>query len=242
MSTPQSLELIIWNYIRNEYEGKHNGVQIPIALKHLVQQFSNKVIPSKMLTIQEDISFIQLTTSKLPSFKTAKFNLLYRGSDDKFTLVNFHKLCDNKGPTMCIIHNDVGNIFGGYTSKSWTSPSEKQKVYDDKAFLFLIKAYKESQEYPKIFKCKDPEHAVYHNKDSGPIFGKDHADCGEGHELSIESGWDKGDSYSYVNWSDDEEWAQTYDYFENEFHGAEDGNDGSFYYKVVDFEVFQLKD
>lgn len=44
----------------------------------------------------------------------------YWASENQFSAVRFHALCDGKGPTVTLIK--VGNrIFGGYTDKGWTS-------------------------------------------------------------------------------------------------------------------------
>ena len=48
----------------------------------------------------------------------AIWSLLFRASDDGKMAVNFHRCCDNKGPTVVLIkHGEF--ILGGYTSKSW---------------------------------------------------------------------------------------------------------------------------
>jgi len=50
----------------------------------------------------------------------ATCSLLYRASTDGYTPANFHRCCDNKGPTLLVIRSGE-YIFGGYTSKSWES-------------------------------------------------------------------------------------------------------------------------
>ena len=49
-----------------------------------------------------------------------KWKLLYRASENEYSAKSFHKYCDNKGPTLVIIKNSEGCIFGGYTTKSWS--------------------------------------------------------------------------------------------------------------------------
>ena len=47
-----------------------------------------------------------------------KWNLRYRASRDGWDAQDFHRLCDNKGPTVVLIK--VNNyIFGGYTDQNW---------------------------------------------------------------------------------------------------------------------------
>ena len=48
-----------------------------------------------------------------------KWNLIYRSSRDGFEASSFHSKCDNKPNTLIIIKSTNGNVFGGYTEKSW---------------------------------------------------------------------------------------------------------------------------
>ena len=51
---------------------------------------------------------------------SATCSLLFRATTDGKTPSDFHRCCDNKGPTLLVIKSGE-YIFGGYTSKSWTS-------------------------------------------------------------------------------------------------------------------------
>jgi hypothetical protein len=66
------------------------------------------------------------------------FQLLYRSSRDGSQPKKFHKRCDNKGPTLTIIRDTDGNVFGGFTSMSWNKGVEGY-IYDEHAFLFTLK-------------------------------------------------------------------------------------------------------
>ena len=47
-----------------------------------------------------------------------KWNLCYRASRDGWGAQDFHRFCDNKGPTVVLIK--VNNyIFGGFTDQNW---------------------------------------------------------------------------------------------------------------------------
>ena len=50
----------------------------------------------------------------------ATCSLLYRASTDGRTAADFHRCCDNKGPTLVVAKSEE-YTFGGYTSKSWES-------------------------------------------------------------------------------------------------------------------------
>ena len=50
----------------------------------------------------------------------ASCSLLYRASIDGESPQDFHRCCDNRGPTLVMIQSGE-YIVGGYTSKSWQS-------------------------------------------------------------------------------------------------------------------------
>eukprot|EP01084_Bolivina_argentea_P030187 55972_1 len=136
-STTTVSELIVWYYIRKEYENKFNAINIPMALKYLIVSFSKHIIGSKLLTFKEDIEFTELLLSKISNIK--RFNLLFRASENGFKAKDFHNQCDNYGSTITIIKSNFGNIFGGYTNISWTSSRWISSASDLNAFLFLIR-------------------------------------------------------------------------------------------------------
>ena len=173
MTSSQSsdLQLVTFNYIRNQYEKKYKQ-DVPMALKYLTMKFSNRIIGCKLLTIKQDIKFFKLLTTKLPSIR--RFNLLFRASDHKYSAAKFHEYCDNKPGTITIIKSNWGNIFGGYTSKSWTS-NNFFYIKDENAFLFLIKSDDESIQIkcPLLLELdKDQvDYAIQGISGCGPIFG-----------------------------------------------------------------------
>ena len=48
-------------------------------------------------------------------------NLLYRGSVDGFAASDFHRKCDNKGPTLTVVETIKNKKFGGYAALDWKS-------------------------------------------------------------------------------------------------------------------------
>jgi len=65
-----------------------------------------------------------------------EFKLLYKGTRDGFSALNFHLKVDDSGPTVTLIRSS-DQVFGGYTSIPWTS-SLFRWVKDEKAFLFSL--------------------------------------------------------------------------------------------------------
>ncbi|OPL32633.1 hypothetical protein AM593_06913, partial [Mytilus galloprovincialis] len=98
-----------------------------------------------------------------------RYTLLYSAANNGCDPTTFHTNCDNKGPTITIVYNTNGNVYGGYTRVSWMSGSG-ESVYDGDAFLFFLKGT--SGQKPCKFTIKAPEYALTMNKDCGPVFGK----------------------------------------------------------------------
>lgn len=94
---------------------------------------SNNLI-GDIITNEEQYNLICDWINKEKSFK---FKLLYKGTEDGDTYEIFHNKCDNKGPTISIIKSTDGQVFGGYTSKSWDK-NQKTHVPDPLSFLFNI--------------------------------------------------------------------------------------------------------
>ena len=164
------LELITSHYVRNNYEKEYNQ-NVPMALKYLILQFSNKVFSRKLLSNKQDLGLYKLISTKLSNIH--RFNLLFRASDHEYSAAKFHEYCDNKGPTITIIQSNWGNIFGGYTSKSWKS--DNSMIRDENAFLFLIKSDDISLESkcPLLLELQEfyVQWAIEGHSADGPVFG-----------------------------------------------------------------------
>jgi hypothetical protein len=61
------------------------------------------------------------TLSTMDSSFSIKWNRLYRGSEHEFSAAAFHRLCDNKGPTVVLIKAKNGRVAAGYSCVSWKS-------------------------------------------------------------------------------------------------------------------------
>ena len=59
--------------------------------------------------------------------KKCKWNLCYRASRDGWLGQDFHRYCDNKGPTVVLVKAN-GYIFGGYTDQNWQESGMKSKL------------------------------------------------------------------------------------------------------------------
>ena len=73
--------------------------------------------------------------------------LLYRASRDGWLTSDFHRLCDEKGPTVVLVKVSNGRLCGGYCSIGWKDNGGDQ--HDFKSFLFSLdcfKKYNDSQQ------------------------------------------------------------------------------------------------
>lgn len=70
---------------------------------------------------------------------TQKWYLTYKATRDGFTIDDFHRCCDGKGPTITIIQSLDNYLFGGYTSVNWNfHQGAKAGFIDRSAFLFTL--------------------------------------------------------------------------------------------------------
>ena len=77
--------------------------------------------------------------------KFIKFELIFRMSENGTNSEDFHKYCDNRGPTLTLIKTTNNKIFGGFTPLSWKSQGCLIKDLNKQTFIFsldLKKKYK----------------------------------------------------------------------------------------------------
>lgn len=94
--------------------------------------------------------------------------LIYRASRDGFGAQDFHRRCDGVPDTLTVIKATSGNIFGGFTQKSWRS-SNVSWITDENSFIFSL-VNKENKPF-KAIGLKDSENGIYSRSDTGPSFG-----------------------------------------------------------------------
>jgi len=104
------------------------------------------------------------------------FRLLYSFTRDGCGLQSFHSKCDNQGPTVTVLFNPQGSVYGGYTSLAWQSSTRCNQ--DDQAFLFQL-AFTQ-QKLCRKFPSKRTSEAIFHANSYGPCFGS-----GGGHDLLL---------------------------------------------------------
>jgi len=95
------------------------------------------------------------------------FELLYRATEHGFGANHFHERCNNRGATVTIVRDSVGNLFGGYTSAPWRSCNSYNN--DPNAFLFSL--VNPSNTGPVRVPRSGNGSEVYDHSNCGPGFG-----------------------------------------------------------------------
>ena len=178
-------ELLVWGWIKEKQKKTQN---IPVAIKYLIKKWTRKSFhDSHIISFRQDFKLSTLMESKLLTNKM-NYQLLFRASENKYSSQAFHAACDSENDnckTIVIAQSEWGNIFGGYTSKSWSSSSEKESTSswslgifkkDSSAFLFLLhdRDKEENKKCPIIFNItpQSVEYAICCLAECGPLFGE----------------------------------------------------------------------
>ena len=109
--------------------------------------------------------------------KGQSFELLFRSTRDGFCKQAFHKLCDEKGPTVVVARKSDGDLFGGYTEMSWNTKKGWKQCR--RAFLFTYasstsgpQACKYPVKIPDRGSSKYPVRGILCDSNHGVTFGK----------------------------------------------------------------------
>ncbi len=109
-----------------------------------------------------------------------KWVLIYKATRDGFLSADFHRCCNNQGPTITVIQS-IGvtgsYLFGGYTSISWNS---LQTYVNDNNGPFLFTLTNPHAIPPTKYSVKLRNHSIFDHVSYGPTFGA-------GHDLYISS-------------------------------------------------------
>ena len=106
------------------------------------------------------LNWIKEKTNK----ENIKFELIFKMSENGSKGEDFHKYCDNKGPTLTLIKTTKNRIFGGFSPLSWKIQGGGQYDKSNQTFLFSLNLLKKYEMISNNIK------SVVFSK-SGPIFG-----------------------------------------------------------------------
>ena len=121
-------------------------------------------VPSPILDV-----FTSLLSEALPAVRRCR--LLFRSSRDGTTAAAFHRHCDRKGPTLTLIKDTDGNVFGGYAGVEWGGGANWTCLNDPAAFLFTV--VNPHADQPALFPSKANGRSIRCDSSAGPDFGND---------------------------------------------------------------------
>ena len=155
----------------------------PQILSRIATIKANQALNSDLLILDDyEMNFLKNCIPQETN-KIMKMTLLYKLTKDSDQSSVFHKLCDNKGPTLTIVKTTKGYRGGGFTSISWDSSGAYKN--DTKAFVFSL-------DRKKMYKApSNGSNAIYCNNSYGPTFGA-------GHDLYVANGCNSNTN-SYCN-------------------------------------------
>ncbi|XP_022783196.1 uncharacterized protein LOC111323997 [Stylophora pistillata] len=172
-------------------------------ISHLEEAMS-PALPSSIIKDEIDESYLLSWLSP-----GTTFSLLYRASVDGKTPADFHRCCDKKGPTLVVIRGEE-HIFGGYTSKSWTSASPMRAIEDSESFLFTLVCPSRG-EAMKVNPKPGARGGIRCERGKGPCFGTSedyHLEVRNNFSASLDlrcgfifpDGFDKDPHFSLITW------------------------------------------
>ena len=119
------------------------------------------VVDSEILVNDNDV--IQIKKWVCANNSKCELRLLYRASESNFNSETFHRQVDAESPTLAVVEDVDGVVFGGYTTKTWRGDDTVKS--DEDAFLFNLNNRKK---YP----VQDTNYAIYCDVSNFVVFGK----------------------------------------------------------------------
>ncbi|WAR29762.1 IFI44-like protein [Mya arenaria] len=95
------------------------------------------------------------------------FKLIYSITRNECSAHEFHRKCDNQGPTVTVLYNQEGSVYGGYAGISWQKNGGYMK--DERAFIFQLMF--SGRRVSNTFRSKDASKALRFEAKDGPCFG-----------------------------------------------------------------------
>ena len=129
-------------------------------MRALVQTKSSWVSGKKPLFISKAGEFIFKYARIDGRTQVTEVTPIFRASRDGWSASDFHRLCDDQGPTLCLVQSEQDFMSAGFTSKAWSS--ELTDVFDASACVFALTGTLQ------VYNTKNPKFAVYHRIRFGP--------------------------------------------------------------------------
>ena len=151
---------------------------IKILGKISVNNFDSSILNGNIKRQEAIINWIKEKTNKNFVYFEKIFAMNINGTSSK----DFHKHCDNQGPTLTLVKTTKNKIFGGFTPLDWDITGIDKIDENNQTFVFSLNLMKK---YDLINKEKS---AICCNKEYGPSFGVS--------DFFIESNMKNGETYA----------------------------------------------
>jgi len=152
--------------------------------------------------------------------KVITFNMLFDTNRDGDSSSTFHYYCDGVFPTVTVVKDTNGRIFGGYSTQNWCQSSVGANyARAPGSFIFNISNKKKYDLVEEI--DGNAKYAIYRNNSYGPVFGGNH-------DLCIANSC-KSNTSSYIHTK------HTYNTEKNLF-----GGEGQVTFQISSYEVYQV--
>ena len=177
-----------------------------------VNNFDSSILHTNIKKQETIINWIREKTNK--SF--IRFEKIFIMNKNGSSSKDFHKYCDNNGPTLTLIKTINNKIFGGFTPLNWDISGVDKIDENNQTFIFSLSSMKK---YDMINKDKS---AICCNREYGPSFGAS--------DFCILSNMKKGETYA----------NEVTNFLSNnnlELTGGEGNNE---YFDVDNFEVLKV--
>ncbi|GBB99885.1 hypothetical protein RclHR1_03670005 [Rhizophagus clarus] len=102
-----------------------------------------------------------------------EFRLLFRASEDGFSPINFHRICDNRQSTLVVIKiRGTGEIIGGYNPIRW-KPLKGSWGNTEDSFIFSLRGPYNNSRSPILSRLNKGQntYALNYEPNLGPSFG-----------------------------------------------------------------------
>jgi hypothetical protein len=132
--------------------------------------------PSTVALPAAPAGFASLIVAGFPAlfaeFGGKRFALLWRGSRDGFGARDFHGRCDGHAPTLTLIQDTGGNIFGGFTPVEWESfqPGKSKADPSLRSFVFTLKNPHNFPAKKFALKAEGKDRAIFCSSTRAPSF------------------------------------------------------------------------
>ena len=143
------------NHIKESIEKSKESMEIEIKfndenlnevlniIKTFGELYNNNSFKSSIINRDENkkstiIKWIRQKINK----NAIKFELIFKMSENGSKAEDFHKYCDDKGPTLTLIKTTKDKIFGGFTPLNWKIKGESPRDKSNQTFIFSINLMK----------------------------------------------------------------------------------------------------